>query len=578
LTKAPGSGGHEPASAFAAHSPNLSTAPTLNGLDRGRPGPLAAKWSFGDIPVNPLVQPKLAIGAVNDPLEAEADRTAAELTRDPDTAPPRSVPPVASRPQRAHPGAETAGLAPAAVDEVLTSPGRPLEPDSLAFFGRRFGYDFSQVRIHTGPEAEQSAQSIGALAYTAGPHVAFGASAYAPSTAPGRRLIAHELAHVVQQDARVSPVVSPRIQRSALDDHTNKAERDHLQVPTRETRSPLSADDLKKQFETKDKGTPPSDEIFFGAEIDAKLQPGLRNLAADLFSSQDSVLNAALDLTPFGGSNGVYRFAFVGASTGRKSRAIIERVSTKPPADPGAIDIAAEEKRLAKFEFTVGKGFGSDDDKKLLYLALKRQPENILNRLKGITFELNPSVTAQANESGHYDPNTHTIVFFSDAMLKSALSPDFGAASQFTYILAHEIGHAVDFEHSTARLQAKRDAIAKQWQKAVNESKKVKVDPNAPIGEDKPDPEAKKKEAEVTRLKAELDKADADLVQALNTPPTLPSDSPQFGAAKGEAISKTGAESASQDFAELFALYVLDPNLLKSLRPAAFKYFSDKYK
>jgi hypothetical protein len=525
-------------------------------------------WSIGDIPVNAPVQPKLAIGALDDPLEAEADRTAAEIIGDPDTAPPR----------RASAGAETAGLAPAAVDEVLTSPGRALEPGSLAFFGQRFGYDFSQVRIHTGPQAERSAQSIGALAYTAGPHVAFAPSAYAPSTASGRRLIAHELTHVVQQDARVSPAVSPRIQRSALDDHTNKAERDHLQVPTRETRSPLSADDLKKQFETKDKGTPPADEIFFGAEIDAKLQPGLRNLAADLFRSQNTVSNVALDLTPFGGSNGVYRFAFVGASTGRKSRAIIERVSTTPAADPGAIDIAAEEKRLAKFGFTVGKGFGADDKKRLLYLGLKRQPDSVLSRLQGITFELDPTVTGQAGEAGHYDPNTHTIVLFSDAMLKSALSVDARASSQFTYILAHEIGHAVDFEHSTARLQAKRDAIARKWQQAVNESRKVKVDPNAPIGEDKPDPEAKKKEAEATRLKAELDKADADLVQAVNTPPTLPSDSPQFGAAKGEAISQTGAESASQDFAELFALFVLDPDLLKSLRPAAFKYFSDNYK
>jgi hypothetical protein len=528
-------------------------------------------WSIGNIPIDPLVQPKLAIGAVDDPLEAEADRTAAEIIRDPQAASPQTAPPEASRHQHVPAGAETAGLAPALVDDVLASPGRPLEPESRAFFGRRFGYDFSQVRIHTGTEAERSAQSIGALAYTAGPHVAFAASAYAPSTAPGRRLIAHELAHVVQQDARVSQAVSPRIQRSALDANTNKAERDRLQVRTNVIVSPLSADDIKKQFETKDKATPPADDIFFGAEIDAKLQPGLQNLAAEILSVQDSVSNVALDLTPFGGSNGVYRFTLVGASKDRKSRAIIERVSTTPPADPGTIDIADEEKRLAKFGFTVGKGFSSDDNKKLLYLALKRQPDSILSRLQGITFQLgaDPTMKVDPNEAGHYDPNSHTIVLLSDALQKTALSPDAGAASQFTYMLAHEIGHGVDFEKSTARLQVKQKDAQRKWEEAVKESRKVT------IGED---PDATKKQAEVTRTRAELDKADEAVNQASQHAPTLPSDSSQFRAAKGEAISTLGAESASQDFAELFALFVLDPDLLKSLRPAAFQYFKDNFR
>ncbi len=66
---------------------------------------------------------------------------------------------------------------------------------------RRLGYDFGQVRVHADTAAAESAAAIGALAYTVGRHVVFGAGQYAPNTQPGRRLLAHELAHVAQQAA-----------------------------------------------------------------------------------------------------------------------------------------------------------------------------------------------------------------------------------------------------------------------------------------------------------------------------------------------------------------------------------------
>jgi len=63
----------------------------------------------------------------------------------------------------------------------------------------RFGHDFSQVRVHTGPRADESTRAVNALAYTVGPDIAFGDGQYAPETANGQKLLAHELAHVVQQ-------------------------------------------------------------------------------------------------------------------------------------------------------------------------------------------------------------------------------------------------------------------------------------------------------------------------------------------------------------------------------------------
>ena len=65
---------------------------------------------------------------------------------------------------------------------------------------QRFGYDFSRVRVHSGAAAEQSAREVNAQAYTAGQKVVFGADRYTPGTHDEQRLIAHELAHVVQQD------------------------------------------------------------------------------------------------------------------------------------------------------------------------------------------------------------------------------------------------------------------------------------------------------------------------------------------------------------------------------------------
>jgi hypothetical protein len=86
------------------------------------------------------------------------------------------------------------------VSDVLSTPGRPLDATTLGFFSARFGHDFSHVRVHAGAEAAESARSIDALAYTVGSHVVFGSGQYAPGSHSGKRLIAHELAHVIQQN------------------------------------------------------------------------------------------------------------------------------------------------------------------------------------------------------------------------------------------------------------------------------------------------------------------------------------------------------------------------------------------
>ena len=91
------------------------------------------------------------------------------------------------------------GTAPPSVREALSSAGQPLTPETRAFFEPRFGRDLSEVRVYTGGAAEQSARDVRAHAYTVGHNIVFGLGRFAPGTYAGRRLIAHELTHTLQQ-------------------------------------------------------------------------------------------------------------------------------------------------------------------------------------------------------------------------------------------------------------------------------------------------------------------------------------------------------------------------------------------
>jgi hypothetical protein len=93
------------------------------------------------------------------------------------------------------------GAAPPIVHEALALPGAPLPPETRRSMEAGFKFDFSRVRIHANdPVSSESAHAVGAHAYTVGSDIVFGAHQYRPETFAGRELLAHELAHVVQQD------------------------------------------------------------------------------------------------------------------------------------------------------------------------------------------------------------------------------------------------------------------------------------------------------------------------------------------------------------------------------------------
>ena len=89
--------------------------------------------------------------------------------------------------------------APPIVHDVLRSPGHPLDAAAKAFMEPRFGHDFNRVQVHTDELASTSAAAVASRAYTVGADVVFRQGEYSPATMEGRRLLAHELAHVIQQ-------------------------------------------------------------------------------------------------------------------------------------------------------------------------------------------------------------------------------------------------------------------------------------------------------------------------------------------------------------------------------------------
>jgi uncharacterized protein DUF4157/annexin-like protein len=163
---------------------------------------LGARIARSQSPARAPVAPPAAADA----LEREADHAAEHALQSSDSVPvdlTHPDPGLTSLPQRKAAGesSTSASTGHADVDHVLQSPGRPLDAATRVFYERRLGADFSGVKVHADGDAAASARSIAARAYTVGNHIVFGDGQFAPGFDHGRRLIAHELTHVLQQGA-----------------------------------------------------------------------------------------------------------------------------------------------------------------------------------------------------------------------------------------------------------------------------------------------------------------------------------------------------------------------------------------
>jgi hypothetical protein len=166
--------------------------------------------------------PKLTISEPRDAFEEDADRVADRVMAfpSPGPPPPRIFPDRGVTPQRKCASCEEEEgtlnrkqtsegprAVPPIVHDVLRSAGRPLDPAVRAFMEPRFGHDFGEVRVHTDARAASSASAIDALAYAWGNSIVFGPGQHRPETGRGRHLLAHELAHIVQQARHPARVI-----------------------------------------------------------------------------------------------------------------------------------------------------------------------------------------------------------------------------------------------------------------------------------------------------------------------------------------------------------------------------------
>jgi outer membrane protein OmpA-like peptidoglycan-associated protein len=240
--------------------PDKSRAKTAPAVAKplARPSARIAGWSSQRTAALPTLhalvhgpmQARLVVGPANDRYEQEADRVAEHVVhmRESAVATPAALRSSVSLQRKCACGGsgddectcakggsvlqrtasgDTSHVAPPIVHQVLGSPGQPLHPETRAFFEPRFGHDFSAVRVHTDALAAESARAVHARAYTVGSDMAFASGQYSPQSAEGRRLLGHELTHVVQQASVSTP---PLLNDLETGDRHDAYERDADQV------------------------------------------------------------------------------------------------------------------------------------------------------------------------------------------------------------------------------------------------------------------------------------------------------------------------------------------------------------
>jgi hypothetical protein len=224
-------------------------------------------------------------------------------------------------------GANREWTAPPMVHEVLRSPGRPLDESSLSFFGTVYGHDFSQVRIHSDDRAAASARAVHARAYTVGNDIVLDGAGRSPSSAGGRGLLAHELAHVARPGARTvlrrqpkeggeaGGKIGPLVQKFLRGEATEKDKETLRQQLMADQLTPDEVDAIKKylartvadavmqqafpgfpgQVGVKVGGPIGDVHTFFKARLTLRLSGALKTLASGFEGSIEAVAEVTAD-------------------------------------------------------------------------------------------------------------------------------------------------------------------------------------------------------------------------------------------------------------------------------------------
>ena len=498
------------------------------------------------------VPARLAIGAANDPSERAAEQAA------PGTAARDAVP-------------ESAGAAdaPPAVHQALQSPGRPLETETRADLEGALGQDLGRVRVHTGAHAGRSTGAIGARAYTVGQHIVFGPGQYAPSTQAGRGLLIHELAHTGQQNTPagvVRRVVTDLASIPVAERRAVTVSNIPVDIPTTELQGMFSA---PSQAGGASVSYSSGATEVFGPGVPttpARLRSGLASVGGYLAGQTNALLvnstiTVALDLTPYGSTNSLYRFTrFTHTENNVASEVLLIELVGATAAAPAPVAVVTGPFQLRGRSFTLGVGW-TDERFALLRQAISLLPDAALPEVDGLTFDCRGQGTV--DEAGHYDREHDRIEMHLNAFpTTSARSGDVQIAVR---LILHELGHALDsrrlerawrtFDQAGQTAAAQRTLLAARsvsgmrWRAPTSAGGTFEiVDAATTI------------RGNAFRTAAQQDGATAA----------------QSGAVTG-GITSYANTNWEEYFAESFSIYVSAPELLHQLRPHVYAFFVGQF-
>jgi hypothetical protein len=514
--------------------------------------------------------------------------------------------PQAHEPPSAGPRTASAGLA----HQVRSAggAGQSLPAGIRRQMEHAFGQDFSRVSIHTDERSAQLNRSLGARAFTHGRDIFFNRSEYQPERSSGRRLLAHELTHVVQQRAsrriqrEVSPAPTPAAGSAPGLARLPASERQEIRSFMTLENVRLTAGQVHSMFSTEGATmtvpVPSSVQVRFGSGVAQELQRGLRNVAATLLRDPyrmpvERTVILPLDLTDFGSDHAAYRFTHVrhtppataeGSATA-VTEVLVERVG---PVGSMALDEsqqAAAQQRFQQLGFTRGSGW-RQAERQLLLQAIMEVPESHLQPLNGLRFNRDRVHPTEPHAGGAYNPTLHQITMYDRAFQESSIIHGGGGqpmVPQAVRAIIHEIGHAVDLQLLRQRMQAFEAA-----QEAFRLAFQQYEDPNNPGSYNFPHSEQTRfdnllqtiQDAETAALEARAASGQRWVLSGGNF------SSEEGGTAVGGNDFRTAALAdgpvrlstyADQEwqeyFAEAYSLYITDPDTLEQLRPEVSRYF-----
>lgn len=494
----------------------------------------------------------LEVAAANDPLEVEAERNAEQSVR-------YGKPTGRTKANAAYSGHMTSG----------NGMGKPLDPQHRVAMEHALGADFSRVRIHDNEAAARQSKQLDAAAFTKGNDIFFDRGKYDTQSVEGKKLLAHELTHVKQQ--------SPKVHRKPASDLSDLSKTDSKEL-LRDTQilDPAEVNPkLKEWFATSPKLAggateripEPGDETSFSTNIRSQkaaagydIQRGLKSTAGFIHRNMtpsplavNKSVSIDLDLSPFGGTAGIYRFTHYDTGKKNEQTALLIELTGKTAVAATATMPAVD----ADFD-AQGSNFKlvntwQQDEFNALKQALNTLPAKGLKMVAGLSFARASDVQGD-EEGGHYNSETFTITIRDRAFSKNMAR--YGNYTSAIRVIAHEVGHAIDTVPTEKAFQ--------EYQKTGKEKELLSAASYSGMQYVKEQPE----EGEAPVFSLTESKKDTEFRKAVKA------DRVKGGP---DSITDYGNTSYEESFAEAFSFYTTEPDTFKQLRPKTYEYFKKNF-